>query len=371
MQKVQSYLYPNRIILLADLAGFTVENRVVYARTIKIYHGIDNVIQFDIQNADQKRIDLTTLSDIEVNVMDASGKSLTNSPYFPTLYGPASATNATIVTPVPVAPTTTTTITVPTANVIGTFIATYQLTGTNIVGPVLVSGVSQSIDTGITTVTVTFPSQTLVGGSGFNINCIIKGLATVTIPQEDLDDLDEQYLTFSVTAVDQLSNNIMLYMDSNFNAAGTLQLIGNAMPKYRDDVVYDEFYGEINYLGSIINHTSAIPCKYYEAEATQYMSFSVNMVNFTGTVYVEATEDMTISIGSFTTNITGQLQTWSTNVPTTTTITFMNVPVLNPVTGKNWNYMRVSWKYPDVWQYGSQQNPLLNLGYVTSVTVLS
>jgi hypothetical protein len=371
MQKVQSYLYPNRIILLADLAGFTVENRVVYARTVKIYQGIDNVIQFDIQNADQKRIDLTTLTDIEVNVMDAGGKSLINSPYFPVLYGPASATNATVVTPIPVAATSTATIIMPTSSVIGTFLPTYQLLGTNIVGPVMISGVTQSIDAGTTTLTVTFNSQTLVGGTGFNINSIIKGLATITIPQEDLDDLDEQYLTFSVTALDQLGNNIMLYSDSNFNAAGTFQLIGNAMPKFRDETVYDEFTGEINYLGSVINHTAAIPCKFYEAEATQCMSFSVNMTNFIGTVYIEATEDMTISIGSFTTSVTSQIQTWSTLVPTTTTITFMNVPVLNPTTGKNWNYMRVSWKYPDVWQYGSQQNPLLTLGYVSSVTVIS
>ena len=60
MQKIQSYLYPNRIILLADLAGSTVENTIVYAKTVKIYNGIDNTIQFDIQNADQKRIDLST-----------------------------------------------------------------------------------------------------------------------------------------------------------------------------------------------------------------------------------------------------------------------------------------------------------------------
>jgi len=84
MQKIQSYLYPNRIILLADLAGFTTENKIVYARTVKIYQGVDNVIEFDIQNADQKRLNLVTtpsISNIKLNVMDASGKALPNSPY--------------------------------------------------------------------------------------------------------------------------------------------------------------------------------------------------------------------------------------------------------------------------------------------------
>ena len=84
MQKIQSYLYPNRVILLADLAGFTVENTIVYQRTTKIYRGVDNVLEFDIQNADQKRLDLLTtpsITNIHMNVMDAGGKALPHSPY--------------------------------------------------------------------------------------------------------------------------------------------------------------------------------------------------------------------------------------------------------------------------------------------------
>lgn len=81
MQKISSYLYPNRIELLADLATFTVEYVNVYQRTIKIHKGINNTIEFDIKNADQKRIDLTALTDIKLHVMDAGGKALPNSPY--------------------------------------------------------------------------------------------------------------------------------------------------------------------------------------------------------------------------------------------------------------------------------------------------
>ena len=69
MQKIQSYLYTNRIQLLADVAGFTTEYTNVYQKTVKIYNGVDNVLEFDIKNADQKRIDLSTLSNIELNVM--------------------------------------------------------------------------------------------------------------------------------------------------------------------------------------------------------------------------------------------------------------------------------------------------------------
>ena len=81
MQKISSYLYPNRVELLANLAGFTVEYTNVYQRNVKIYNGIDNTIEFDIKNADQKRIDLATLTQLELNVMDAQGNALENSPY--------------------------------------------------------------------------------------------------------------------------------------------------------------------------------------------------------------------------------------------------------------------------------------------------
>ena len=282
MQKIQSYLYPNRVILLADLAGFTVENTIVYARTIKIYNGIDNVIQFDIQNADQKRINLSTLGSIEMNVMDMAGNSLPESPY---------AVTATAIT----------------------------------------------------------------------------GIGTVTIPSDDLVDLVDQNLRYSVTAVSG-GNDVMLYCDSRFSAVGTIELIGNAMPTIKDDVVYDSFSGEINFMGNVINHTSAIPCKFYEAVATEYMDFEIKTTNFIGTIYVEATHDSTIAVESFR-NAT-QIQSFTSNVATTTTVTFNNVPVINPTTGLSYNYMRISWMYPDVWQNNSRQDPTLYYGLVNTVTVI-
>lgn len=84
MQKISTYLYPNRIQLLADLAGFNVEYTNVYQRTIKIYQGVDNVLEFDIKNADEKRLELITgpeITNIAVNIMDAEGNALPNSPY--------------------------------------------------------------------------------------------------------------------------------------------------------------------------------------------------------------------------------------------------------------------------------------------------
>ena len=285
MQKIQSYLYPNRVILIADLAGFTVENTIVYAKIVKIYKGVDNVIQFDVQNADQKRLDLVNtplVTNLKMNVMDMSGNALPNSPY-----------------------------------------------------------------------TVSTTS--------------ITGIGTVTIPHADLANIAHQYLQYSVTATDTNSNTIPLYTDSRFSAVGKIEVIGYATPTPHATTIYDRFYGEINFMGNVIQHTSATPCKFYEAVPTTSMNFSIHLTNFIGTIYVEATEDMTVSVESFA-NAT-KLQSMTYSVATTTTLTFNNVPVANPVTGQNYNYMRVSWTFPDVWQYGSQQNPNLTYGTVDLVTV--
>lgn len=58
MQKILCYLVPNRIRVIADMAGFITEYRQVYQRKIKLYKGINNVITFDVRNADQKKVDL-------------------------------------------------------------------------------------------------------------------------------------------------------------------------------------------------------------------------------------------------------------------------------------------------------------------------
>ena len=75
MQKISTYLYPNRIQLLADLAGFTVEYTNVYQKTVKLFKGISNTIELDVKNADQKRIDLTGLT-IKFNLMDTEGNQI-------------------------------------------------------------------------------------------------------------------------------------------------------------------------------------------------------------------------------------------------------------------------------------------------------
>lgn len=270
MQKISSYLYPNRIELLADLAGFTTEYTNVYQRNVKIYNGIDNTIEFDIKNADQKRIDLSTLSMIELNVMDISGNALPNSPY-----------------------------------------------------------------------SVTPLNQTTS-----------KGLATVIIPQEDLVELESQYLTYSVSALKN-GADVLLYADSRFGAVGKMELVGSAMPTFRNERVYDRFSGEIDFAGNVKNHTSAIPCKFYEASPTTELTFDVTYTDYTGEMYIEATKDSTISVESFSRNGVKLITFTPPNGEGTYTQSF-TLPV------GDYNYFRVTWTYLDptlIGVYGNNSTP--------------
>ena len=254
MQKISTYLYPNRVQLLADLASFNVEYTNVYQRNVKIYNGIDNTIEFDIKNADQKRIDLSTLTYIEMNVMDSSGQALPNSPY-----------------------------------------------------------------------TVTPTS--------------LKGIATVTIPADDLSYLNPQFFKYSVSAVKD-GNETLLYADSRFGAVGVLELVGSAMPVVRDSKIFESFTAEIDLKGTPTWHTSAIPAKFYEAVPTEALSFDINLTGFIGSVWIEATKDSTISVESFKHSTYLRSFTATVDSPATTTLSFNNVPV------GEYSYFRVSYSTP-------------------------
>jgi hypothetical protein len=226
---------------------------------------------------------------------------------------------------------------------------------------VIISKVSRNIDTNLTTITVSFPSQTVTRQTGIAIRGILNGLSQAVIPAADLANYDYQSFQYSVTATDAMGHNIPLYTDSRFSAVGRLELVQTAVPKTRKNIVYDRFSGEINYLGNVTNHTSAVPTKYYEAQPTDEITFSVVLKNFIGQIYVEGTEDSTISVQSF--SNASKIQSYSYTTATTATLTFPAISV------GNYNYLRVSWTYPDVWQYGSQQNPLLPFGSVDTVIV--
>lgn len=79
MQKISSYLYPNRIEVIADVAldpsTCPVEWKIVYQKPIKIYKGVDNVLELEVKNADQKRVDIFGKS-VKFVLMDQTSKEI-------------------------------------------------------------------------------------------------------------------------------------------------------------------------------------------------------------------------------------------------------------------------------------------------------
>lgn len=59
MQLIPRYLVKNRTAIVANDVGFIVEYKPVYTRQLKVYKGIDNVLEFKLLNADQKAVDLS------------------------------------------------------------------------------------------------------------------------------------------------------------------------------------------------------------------------------------------------------------------------------------------------------------------------
>jgi hypothetical protein len=75
MQKISSYLYPNRIQTVVNLASTLLEWRIVYQRKFKIYQGLDNVLEIDVKNSEQKRQAITDL-DMKFVLMDELNESI-------------------------------------------------------------------------------------------------------------------------------------------------------------------------------------------------------------------------------------------------------------------------------------------------------
>lgn len=79
MQTIKAYLYDQKVeVQILDTSIFTVRNRIVYSRPIKVYQGIDNPIQVIVKNQDQKKVDLTGY-DMQVDIQDPNSQTTVTS----------------------------------------------------------------------------------------------------------------------------------------------------------------------------------------------------------------------------------------------------------------------------------------------------
>lgn len=75
MQKISFYLAKNRITVTTDASGFITENRQVYQRQLKLYKGIDNTIEFEIKNSEQRKVPVVGYT-VVVKMFDSDHKLL-------------------------------------------------------------------------------------------------------------------------------------------------------------------------------------------------------------------------------------------------------------------------------------------------------
>jgi hypothetical protein len=159
-------------------------------------------------------------------------------------------------------------------------------------------------------------------------------MATVTIPAEDLADLTEQALTYSVVVDD----NMLLYADARFGATGTIDLITNAMPITKPIETYDRFLGTGDFNNTTLTYYSdAINLRFRDAVPPNHAHITVYMTDFIGSIWVEATKDEVIGNEAFTykgTKLFNQNFTSATSAPLTFRI---------DIAPENYTYIRLNW----------------------------
>jgi hypothetical protein len=75
MQTIKAYLYDQQVeVQILDTTIFTVRNRQVYSRPIKVYQGIDNPIQVVVKNQDQKKVNLTGYA-MQADIQDPNSET--------------------------------------------------------------------------------------------------------------------------------------------------------------------------------------------------------------------------------------------------------------------------------------------------------
>jgi hypothetical protein len=224
MQLIPRYLVTNRINIVADVAGFITEYRPVYTRQVKLYKGVDNVIEFIVVNADQKAVDISS--------------------YSPKVYA---------------------------------------------------FGEDKTL---------------LVQKDG--VNSATKGVFTITITENDLLNIKEQYLTYNVLLQND-SGKVLTYAHSNFDNDATMFINGRTMPGPSNAYEVSQFsklsYNSNVWVSESISAQPAINGNEALHTAAVYTD------SFVGDVVVQATLDNQVSDGTVWANVSTLTFTGSETEP--------------------------------------------------------
>lgn len=194
------YLVSNRTKIIANDVGFAVEYRPVYQRTISVYKGIDNELEFQILNRDQKPVGLTGF-EIKFIAFDENKNLVLEKD-----------------------------------------------------GTILIAN---------------------------------KGLCSVTIDENSLLNVKQQYLSYNIYLVDTNNEKKLTYTDVHYGNSGTIYVSSQAFPGPRTSYSVTQFQREVVDEPQFISETVTAEPALNGNEALH--TAAIYTSGFTGTVTVQAT----------------------------------------------------------------------------------
>lgn len=215
MQSTSRYLANNKVTVIANLDGLVTEYRPVYQKTLKVYRGIDNLLHFEVKNHDQKPISLAgyiprfVAYDENKNlVIERDGTIIDDA-----------ITRTTVVAES--APDTTLEFSSTSGIAVG-----QTVSGIYIKDNTLVTAVESNV------VTLNkSPLESIPLGSEISFQTRARrGVFAVTVTENDLIDLKQQYLNYTIYLVNTIGDKTLTYSDAHFGAAGTIYVSGTALP---------------------------------------------------------------------------------------------------------------------------------------------
>lgn len=284
MQKTYRYLANNKVVVVADLVGHITEYRPVYQKNLQVYRGIDNVLYFEFKNHDQKPL---TISNYQVKfiaydesnnmIIEKNGVVLEDTITRSTVVAESSPDNNLEFSSV-------------------TGIAVGQtVTGTYIRPNTLVTDVD--VQQNVVTLNKS-PKDTVPLGESITFQSRHKrGTCTITIAENDLLNVNSQYVSYAMYLIDSVGNKVLSYADDHFGAKGIIHVQGDAFPGPLDSYevtafVQDSEGGNIYYSETIdaqpaINGNSAIH------------TAAIYTDGFTGDVTVQGTLENQVTMNTF------------------------------------------------------------------------
>lgn len=281
MQTVSRYLLDNVVIVYSS--GYHGRNPMVYDRRLKLYKGVSNPLNFTFKNEDQKAQDISS-SKFEFTLVDPENQ---RSAIFKdlTVLNTVQATAAVVDDGDGSTAATTTTITISNSNITGNFIIGHQVKGTTLQGPVVISNVAKSFVTGNTILTVTFDLQVLPQET-VAITAGPKGSANLVITEGDLLGLDAKFYNYAIREVSADNTRTVTFADSNYNAAGTVEVLDGAYPDMLDSVEINSFSGSI---GPLTYTSAAIDANPGINNNVALHTAAIYQKSFQGTLRIQGT----------------------------------------------------------------------------------